>query len=107
MLATRDPLTDPTASEFLEGVAFYPIALVVSAAMCPGLTLCIPALIFGAALILIPVVAVALILGAVAAIVIAPFALVRAVRGLRERRAESRRKARLVPGYAQPIEIGG
>jgi hypothetical protein len=86
-------------SELVEGVLFYPIALVVSATVCPGFTLCIPALIFAAVLVIIPLAAIALVVALAAAILTAPLVLVRAVRGLRERRAESRRKSRLAPGY--------
>jgi hypothetical protein len=68
----------PSTSELVEGVLFYPIALVVSATIFPGLTLCIPGLILAAALILIPIVALALVLAVVAAVVAAPVLLVRA-----------------------------
>jgi membrane protein implicated in regulation of membrane protease activity len=88
----------PPTSELIEGVLFYPIALVVSATIFPGFVLCIPGLVFVTALIVIPLVALALVVAVVAAIAAAPFLLVRAVRGLRERRAESPRKSRLVPG---------
>jgi hypothetical protein len=93
----------PTPSEWVEGVLFYPISVVVSATMLPGFTLCIPALLFGTALILIPLAAVALVVVVVAAIVAAPFALVRGVRALHERRAASRsRSRRPVIGRAMP-----
>jgi hypothetical protein len=94
------PQTEPTISELAEGLMFYPVALVISATVVPGMTLCIPALAFVAALVLIPLVAVALVVAAVAAVVAAPFLLAHAVRALLERRAESRRKPRLAPASA-------
>jgi hypothetical protein len=47
----------PSTSELIEGVLFYPIALVISATVCPGLTLCIPGLILLAAFVIVPIVA--------------------------------------------------
>ena len=90
----------PDTSELVEGVLFYPIALVISATILPGMTLCIPGLIFVAALILIPLAAVAIVTLLAAAVVASPFLLVRAVRGIRERRAESRR----LPRVLQPVK---
>ena len=84
--------TQVSTSELVEGVLFYPIALVISATVCPGLTLCIPGLIFVTVLILIPVVAVAIVALLAAAVVAAPFLLVHGVRGLRERWTASPRK---------------
>lgn len=75
----------PTTSELIEGLSFYPIALVVSATIFPGFTLCIPGLLFVTVLILVPIVAMAIVVGAVAAVVASPFLLVRGVRALRER----------------------
>ena len=89
----------PPTDELVEGLLFYPIALVVSATIFPGLTLCIPGLIILTALILIPLVAVALVVVVAAAVLAAPFVLVRAVRRLRERRAATPRKSRRLPGY--------
>ena len=85
-MSPRPPSTDtPTTSELLEGISFYPIALVVSATIFPGFTLCIPGLLFVTVLILVPIVAMAIVVGAVAAVVASPFLLVRGVRALRER----------------------
>jgi hypothetical protein len=72
--------TEPDTSELVEGLLFYPIALVISATIAPGLTLCIPGLIFATALILLPLVAIAIVAAVVAAVVAAPVVLVRAVR---------------------------
>jgi hypothetical protein len=83
MSPTSDISTsDISTSDLLEGISFFPIALVISATIAPGLTLCIPGLIFVTVLLLIPIVALALVAGLVAAIVMAPFALVRGVRWL-------------------------
>jgi hypothetical protein len=93
----------PSTSELIEGVLFYPIALVISATIFPGLTLCIPGLIFVTVLILIPIAAMAIVVLLAASVVAAPFLLVRAVRGLRARRAEFPRQMRRL----QPVEIEG
>jgi hypothetical protein len=71
----------PSTSELIEGVLFYPVALVISATILPGMTLCIPALLFVTVLILLPIIALALVLLVVAAVVAAPILAVRAVRG--------------------------
>jgi hypothetical protein len=109
MLVPHTTSDRPSTAEFVEGVLFYPIALVVSATMLPGFTLVIPALIFGTALVVIPLAAVALVVVVVAAVVAAPFVLVRAVRGLYERRAVARRKARPVAGARalRPVNLQG
>jgi hypothetical protein len=91
----------PSTSELVEGVLFYPIALVVSATIFPGFTLCIPGLIFVTVLILIPIIAMAIVALLAAAVVASPFLLVRGVRALRERRAESPRRLRRL----QPVKI--
>ena len=70
----------PSTSELVEGVLFYPVALVVSATILPGMTLAIPGLIFAAAFILIPLAAVALVVLVVASVIAAPFVAVRAIR---------------------------
>ena len=80
----------PSTSDFLDNLDFFAIALVVSATIFPGLTLCIPGLLF-AVLIAIPIVAVALVVGLAVAVVAAPFVLVRGVRGLLERRTRRSR----------------
>jgi hypothetical protein len=80
----------PSTSELFEGLSFFPIALVVSATIFPGLTICIPGLILGAAFIVIPLAAVAIVLLLVAAVVAAPLYAVRGVRALVRRRAEAR-----------------
>jgi hypothetical protein len=98
----------PSTSELVEGVLFYPIALVISATIFPGLTLCIPGLIFVTVLILIPLVAIAIVALLAASVVAAPFLLVRGVRALRARRAESRRTPRAIvkQRYAPRLGIG-
>jgi hypothetical protein len=98
--ATQSSL--PSTSELVEGVLFYPVALVVSATIFPGFILCIPGLLFVTVVVLVPLVAVAIVVVLAGAVIAAPFVLVRAVRGLRERRAASPRKSR--PGYlAAPL----
>jgi hypothetical protein len=99
MSSTSTQSSLPSTSELVEGVLFYPIALVVSATIFPGFTLCIPGLLFVTVLVIVPLAAMALVVALAAAVFMAPFVLVRAVRGLRERRAESPRKLRLRPGY--------
>jgi len=76
----RDDL--PSTSELLEGVSFFPIALVVSATIFPGLTLCIPGLILAAAMILVPLAALAIVAAIVTAVVAAPVLAVRRIRRL-------------------------
>jgi predicted membrane channel-forming protein YqfA (hemolysin III family) len=85
----------PSTSDFLDNLDFFAIALVVSATIFPGLTLCIPGLLFVTVLIAIPIVAVMLVVGLAVAVVAAPFVLVRGIRGLVERRSAA--KARATP----------
>jgi len=85
MSSTRTQPELPSTSELLEGVLFYPIALVISATIAPGMTLCIPGLLFVTVLILVPIVALALVVLVVGAVLAAPVVLVRAIRG-RERK---------------------
>lgn len=101
MSSAATQVSPPSTSELVEGVLFYPIACVVSATVFPGFTLCIPGLVFVTVLVLIPLVAMAIVALLAAAVVAAPFLLVRGVRALRERRAESRRLPRLL----QPLKI--
>jgi len=79
----------PSTSDFLDHLDFFPIAMVVGATIFPGFILCIPGLLFVTVLIAVPIVAVLLVVGLVAAVVAAPFVLVRAIRGLLERRSAS------------------
>jgi hypothetical protein len=88
--------TTPSTSELIEGVLFYPIALVVSATIFPGFTLVIPGLLLVTAMVLIPVIAIALVVLLAASVVATPFLLVRGVRALRARLAESRRRPRVL-----------
>jgi hypothetical protein len=89
----------PSTSDFFDNLDFFPIAFVVAATICPGLTLCIPGLLFVTVLIAIPIVAVALVVGLAVAVVAAPFVLVRGVRGLLERRSTEKPLA-----AAEPLE---
>jgi hypothetical protein len=89
----------PSTSELLEGISFFPIALVVASTIFPGFTLVIPGLLFVTVLILLPIVAIALVALLVTAVVASPFLVVRGIRVLRERRAESRR----MPQVLQPV----
>ena len=89
----------PSWSELLEGISFYPIALVVSATIFPGFILCIPGLLFVTVLILVPIVALAIVALAVAAVVASPFLLVRGVRAL------PGAVSRLVPRALRPVKI--
>ena len=100
MSSTATQASLPSTSELVEGVLFYPIALVISATVFPGFTLCIPGLLFVTVLVLIPLVAVAIVALLAAAVVGAPFLLVRGVRALLERRAESGRRPRVL----QPVK---
>jgi hypothetical protein len=77
------PSATPSTSELIEGVLFYPIALVISATIAPGMLLCIPGLLFVTVLILIPVVAMAIVVLLAAALVAGPVVLVRKIRGSR------------------------
>lgn len=99
--ATQSSL--PSTSELVEGVLFFPIALVVSATIFPGFILCIPGLLFVTVLVIVPLAAVAIVALLMAAVLAVPVVLVRAVRGLRERRAESPRRLRRL----QPVKIEG
>jgi hypothetical protein len=90
----------PSTSELIEGVLFYPIALVISATIFPGLILCIPGLILAAAFILIPLAAVAIVLLVVGAIIAAPIFAVRGIRELVRRRADSEEVGDPVPALA-------
>jgi hypothetical protein len=103
MSSTATQSSLPATSELVEGVLFYPVALVVSATIVPGFTLCIPALVFVAVLVLIPLVAIAIVALLTAAVVAAPFLLVRGVRALRGRRPESLR----LPRVPRPVKIQG
>jgi hypothetical protein len=94
----------PETSELVEGLTFYPIALVVSATVAPGLTLCIPGLLFATVLILIPLVAMAVVVLLAAAVVAAPVVLVRAVRKHAGRRAAA--KPRVAAGVAPAVYFG-
>jgi membrane protein implicated in regulation of membrane protease activity len=93
-------MNEPSTSELIEGVLFYPIALVISATIFPGFTLCIPGLILATVLILLPLIAIAIVLLAAAAVVAAPILLVRAIRG----RLASRSRAAVKPSTAVAIE---
>jgi hypothetical protein len=83
-----------STADLVEGLMFYPVALVISATALPGLTLCIPGLIFVTVLVLIPLVAIAIVLLLGAAALAAPVLLVRGIRGLLERRAASKSPSR-------------
>jgi hypothetical protein len=73
----------PSTSELVEGVLFYPIALVISATIAPGMLLCIPGLLFVTVLVLVPIVAMAIVALLAAAVVAVPVVLVRKLRGSR------------------------
>ena len=91
--------TTPSTAELAEGLLFYPIALVISSTIFPGFTLVIPALLFVTVPLLLPFVALAIVGLVAAAVVAAPVMLVRGIRALLERRAESRR----MPQVPQPV----
>ena len=82
------PPDSPSVSEMLEELSIFPIGLVVAATILPGLTICIPGLILGAAFILVPLAAIALVLVVVGAVVASPFLIVRGIHALVERHAE-------------------
>jgi hypothetical protein len=93
------PATTPSTSELLEGLSFFPIAIVVSSTIFPGFILCIPGLLFVTVLILVPIVAMAIVVLAIAAVVASPFLLVRGVRALRER------DVMRLPRLLRPVKI--
>jgi membrane protein implicated in regulation of membrane protease activity len=72
--------TTPSTGELIEGISFFPIALVVASTIFPGFTLVIPGLLFVTVIVLLPIVAIALVLAVVAAVVAAPVFAVRAIR---------------------------
>ena len=92
----------PETGELVEGLLIYPIGLIAGATVLPGMLLCVPGLILCAAFVIIPLLAVGLVLGLVAAVIAAPFMLVRGVRALRERRAASRDERHLV---GKPVTV--
>jgi hypothetical protein len=106
MSSTRTQTSLPPTSDLIEGALFYPIALVVSATIFPGFTLCIPGLLFVTVLILIPVIAMAIVALLVAAVVAAPFLLVRGIRGLRARSLSRPRLPRYLPA-PKPVNLEG
>ena len=80
--------TTPSAGELLEGISFFPIALVVASTIFPGFTLVIPGLLFVTVIVLLPIVAIALVLAVVAAVVLGPVFAVRAIRARRAARSQ-------------------
>jgi hypothetical protein len=82
----RSTTETPSAAEMFDELSFFPIALVVSATIAPGLTLCIPGLLFATVFLLIPLVALAIL----ALLVATPFLAVRGIRALVRRHATSR-----------------
>jgi hypothetical protein len=96
----------PATSDLVEGLLFYPIALVISATVAPGLTLCIPGLLFATVLILIPLLAMALVVVLAAAVLAAPVVLFRAIRGLARRRSASKSRPDVAvasTAFGQPL----
>jgi membrane protein implicated in regulation of membrane protease activity len=89
-------MSDLSTGDFVEGLLFYPIALVISATICPGLTLCIPGLILLAVFVIVPLAALALVVAVVGALFAAPFVLVRVIRGLGQRRSASKSRPHVV-----------
>ena len=70
----------PSTGELLEGISFFPIALVVASTIFPGFTLVIPGLLFVTVIVLLPLVAIGIVLAAVTAVVLGPVFAVRAIR---------------------------
>jgi hypothetical protein len=85
----RSTTETPSAAEMFDELSFFPIALVVSATILPGLTLCIPGLIFATVFLLLPLVAIAIVSLLVAAVVAVPVFAVRGIRALVRRRTAS------------------
>jgi hypothetical protein len=102
MSPARANYSSPDTSELVESLIHVPIAIVICSTVLPGLTICVPALIFGAVLVIVPLAAVGLVVGLAAAIVAAPFVLVRMVRARLERRA-ARRVA--LPGWERGAAV--
>ena len=101
--STRSDL--PSTSELVDGLMFYPVALVISATIFPGLTICIPGLILAAVLIAIPLLAMAIVVLAAAAVVAAPVFAVRGIRALARRRAASKAQPDVVVDEVAPAPI--
>jgi hypothetical protein len=93
---SSQPATTPSTGELVEGLSFFPIALVVSATIFPGMALAIPGLIFAAAFILIPLAAIALVVLLATAVVASPFLLVRGIRALVRRHSAAESVAPVV-----------
>ena len=81
-----DDSDEPTVLEMLESVLLLISGVVVAAPMLPGFTLCVPALILLAIVILVPVLAAAALGTLVVAILAIPYLLVRSIRSIGSRR---------------------
>ena len=101
MSAQATHINEPSTGELVEGLSFFPIALVVSSTIFPGFILCIPGLLFVPVLVLVPIIAPAAVVGLAALVVASPFLLVRGFRALHERRVMSR----LLPRVLRPVKI--
>ena len=90
MNETRNQSELPAVADILEGLALVPLGIFISATVFPGFLLCVPALAFVGAVVIV-LVAVAVVLVVLAGAILAtPFALVllgRSVRRLRWRHA--------------------
>jgi hypothetical protein len=79
----RDQSDLPTALDMLESVLLLITGAVLAGPMLPGLLLCVPGLIFVAAVVLVPLVAVAALVAFAGAILAMPDLLVRSIRSRR------------------------
>jgi hypothetical protein len=77
---------EPTVLEMLESVVLLITGTVVGAAMLPGFTLCVPALVLLTIAVLVPVLAVAALVTVVVGILAIPYLLVRSIRSISSRR---------------------
>jgi hypothetical protein len=105
MINARSHSKLPAAAELLEGVLLVPIGFVISSTVFPGFLLCVPGLTLLAAMVAVPLVAVALVVsaaGILLMVVAGPFALSRLILlAIRDRLARRRIRAHA------PIPVSG
>jgi hypothetical protein len=93
MSSSSTPVPTP-ASEIVESLLLLVTGAVLAGPMLPGFLLTVPALILFAVVVLAPLVAVAVLATLAGAILASPYLLVRAIRGIRSRRAAARSGAK-------------
>jgi hypothetical protein len=103
MSDTRNRSELPSVADILRSIALVPIGISISATICPGFLLCVPALAFVGFLAIVLVAAVTVLFVLVGAILATPFVLVllvRSVRRLRWRHAVATHEPVSVTGVA-------